>query len=226
MDPIVFEPIELSLTSINNQHSICLNNEKDRLIPRDCNVMGIIIDYPPELDEIRLVIGNSIICTFDRDTMDDLKTFSIYTSLCEYMYCRLEFAYNKEWLLEREEYTYEDEYVENITYGDDEEIFDGYEYRIGKRVFRKDVPTGNKKRVVTKGVTVTLPKIIFNIETNGDLTKKEVPVKQKINLSGADDGYKEHLKNKFNMKQIDDDTGIITNMLYYAGGMAGLRYVF
>jgi hypothetical protein len=226
MEPIVLEPIELSLTSINNQHSICLNNDKGWLIPRDCNVMGIIMEYPPELDEIRLVIGNSVICTFDRHMMDDLKTFPIYTSLSEYMYCRLEFAYNKEWLLEREEYTYEDEYVENVWFNDEVEVFDGCEYHVGKRVIRKDVPTGNKKRVVTRGVPVSVPKIVFNIEANGNLTQKEVPIKQKIILTGLDAGYKEHLKNKFNMKQIDENTGIVTNMLYYAGGMAGLRFVF
>lgn len=221
-EPIIVDSEQVTLTSINFKHSICLNNEINRIIPEVYNVRGISVDFPPELDSIRVVIGNQTVATFDRDMVDDLKTFPIYLSLCVYMYCRLEFDYNKQWIYDNEEYTYEDEYVEDCWFGDEVEIFDGNEYYIGQKVFREKKPTGNKTRVITKGVTVTVPKIVFDIEPmDKNLVEIRVPVKQKINLTGADDGYREYLTNKYDMKD-----GFVTNTLYYKSGMAGLTNVF
>jgi hypothetical protein len=212
-EPIILQSEQVVLTS---------NNETNRLIPQDCDIKGISIDYPFELDKVHVIIGNQIVATFDSNMIDELKTFPIYLSLLKYMYCRIEFEFNKQWLLDNEQYRYEDEYVEECWLGDELEVYDGDEYHVGKQVFRKEKPTGNKRRVITKGVTVTVPKIVFDIEPmDKNLVKIRVPVKQKINLTGADNTYKDYLTNKYNLKD-----GFVTNTLFYNGGMAGLTNVF
>lgn len=221
MIPIIYQSEQVILKSDEPTYSICLNNEQNRLIPQNCDIKGISIDFPSELDKVHVIIGNQIVATFDRNMIDELKTFPIYMSLLDYMYCRIEFEFNKQWLFDNEEYYYDAEMKETIWYGDEVEVYDGNDYHTGKQVFHKIEPTGRKNRY-SKGLTVTIPQIVFNVETmDKSLKEIKVPVKQKIDLTGADNSYKEYLINKYDMKD-----GFVTNTLYYKSGMAGLTNVF
>ena len=217
------------LTSENNKYTICLNEEYERIIPIEHDVSGIIIEFPPQLLEVCVLFGKSRVAIFDRDMRTDLSTFPLYLTLSQYIYTELELVFDKEWLMGQEEYTYVDEYVEEETLGDEVVIWDGHEYREGRTVMRRQVPTGKQVRTITKGVSVTVPTIVFNVEhrndSNGVPNYVDVPVKQKLDLVDLDSDYKERLIQQHNMK-VMGNYGIVTNYIRYSGGMAGLTMVY
>lgn len=217
------------LTSENNKYTICLNKENKRVIPRDHDVSGIFIEFPPHLVEVRVIIGNSHVAVFDRDMQTDLSTFPLYLTLSKYMYTELELVYDKEWLLGQEEHTFVDEYVEEEELGDEATIWDGYEYHEGRTVMRRQVPTGKQVRKITKGVSVALPTIVFNIkyrcDENANHVYVDIPVKQKIKLADLDSDYKEKLIQTHDMK-VFGQYGIVKNYIRYGGGTAGLKIIF
>ena len=210
----------ICLRSQDNVKSICLNLERHRKVPDGYNIHGILVDFPENLDSIQICIGNSVLAVFTSSMKSELAIFPIYLELSRYMYTHIEFVYNKEWLRQNETILSDDEYIEQIEYDDEEqEIFDGHEYHVGRVVSRKQVPTGNKLRGPAK---VTLPKVTMLCERN-DLdtdTIVEVPVLEKV--KNMDETYRRYLETNRGLNA--DEYAI--NVIVYRSGMAGLKYVF
>jgi hypothetical protein len=185
MEQIVIPPKKVGLTSEKFIYKLALNRENSRIVPFSYDIIGIDIDFPKELNEVRIRIGGSSIITFDSNSKSQLASFPIYLTLSRNMYTFIEFVYDKEWLEKQQEYQFEDEYTEKIEYKEDVEIFDGESYYIGSRVVRKYTPTGNKIRTISKDVDVIIPKFILKVEEKTEINYNicvEVPIRQKIDL--------------------------------------------
>lgn len=226
MEQIIIPEQTIYLTSEKYRHKIYFNRYDYSIIPLKHDITGISLEFPDILKQVRVYIGNNCIAIFDRDMKDDLAKFPIYLTLATYMYTDIELVYDKKWLEQNEGYAYEDEYIEAIEYGDDIEIYDGYDYQFGKKVIRKKVPSGKQTRTITKSVELRAPQITVGIAYNESREKKLVSVKQKIDLSTVDGAYMHRLISNHNMRIINDHYGYVNNVIYYTGEIAGLKYSF
>lgn len=218
---------KIKLTSNNPTHIINLNNNSNNtlLIPNNYDITSMCLSFPDELKEVYIIIGNQSVAFFDKELEKELQEFPIYLSLCKNMIVYLKLVYYENFIKEKEEFIYEDEYKEIEIYGEEQEFFDGNEYYWGSPVLRKNEPTGNKIRKVINGVIVNIPEIIFIIEKRKKYEIIETPVYQKISLQNTDNTYMELLKTKYNLK-IRNGYGIVTNSLRYISNLAGLKYSF
>ena len=217
-----------SLSSIHNIHTINLAKDWDRLIPEGYDIQDTCIDLPSEVDAFRLLFGGQVVATFTRDNIHDLRNFPIYLSKAKYHVACIQLVYNKNFLMEHENYIMVDEMAEEVQYEEYVEIFDGYDYHFGQVVNRVKVPTGNKIREITKEVDVDLPNITFVLCTSKDADGSiEVPVRQKVQLYKCD---RERFTEKYNLQVISENeyhiTGYVTNYIMYRDNLAGLMYVF
>lgn len=229
---IVVPATKGTLSSCEYKHTIYINNsgylsEIKRLVPEGLDIRGMFMDFPEGLQEVRIILGGYKIAIFTKDMKDDMENFPIYLTLSKYQVCSIELVYSSKWLEEREEFEMVDEYIDNIEYGDEVEIFDGYEYRIGNLVKKNRVLSGFKQRIVTKRVDVMFPEIRIIVGKNQhDGSKAQVSVRERIDLTGIDDDYKNRLLKKHNMVIVDNKVGYVTNIVYYTHNMAGLMYTF
>lgn len=226
MNKVYIKKQNIRLTSNNPSHTITLNS--DLIIPKNNDITNIFLSFPDELKEIFIIIGNQTVAFFDRELETELQSFHIYISLCKYLNVELKLVYYDNFIKEREEFIYEDEYNEIESFGEKQEFFDGNEYCWGRPVLRKKEPTGKKIRKVINGVIVNIPEIMFiikerDLNINNEII--ETSVYQKISLKNIDNTYMEILKSKHNFK-IRNGYGVVNNKLRYMSNLAGLKYSF
>jgi hypothetical protein len=220
------------LSSLDNIYTIHLNLTKDgyeQIVPVGYDIIDTLVELPSEVDEIRLIIGGMNVATFTKDNIHDLRNFPIYLSKATFHNIHVQLVYNKDYLMQHEEFCMVDEMVEEEEYGDEMvEVFDGDCYLTGRIVTRVMVPSGKKLREITKKADVDIPNITFVLResdnTNGYV---EVPVRQKVVLAK---NRIEHYQKKFNLEIVDESedrvTGYVTNYIMYREKLAGLKYVF
>lgn len=216
------------LSSLQDCHRIDLTSDWDRLIPEGYDIVETHVELPPEVDAVRLIMGGFIVATFRKDHIHELKTFPIYLSKVKYYHVSIQLVYNREFLMQHEEYCMVDEMKEQEEYGEYVEIFDGQEYHTGHIVTRVEVPTGHKIKEITKKVPVDLPNITFVVrmpeEADHD-TYAEVPVRQ---LIWFDKGRQEDFEQRFHLEVVKENNhsiqGYVTNYIMYKQGLTGLKY--
>jgi hypothetical protein len=217
------------LSSIDNIHTIHLAKDRDRLIPEGYDIHDTCIELPSEVDAFRLLFGGQVVATFTKDNLQDLRNFPIYLTKATYHVACIQLVYNKDFLMQHEEYSLVDEMVEEEEYGEYVEIFDGCEYHEGQVVQRVKVPTGNKVREITQKVEVDLPKITFMVRPSEKTQYHyiEVPVRQKVQIHK---GEKQRFTKEYHLQVVSESdhyiTGYVTNYIMYRQNLAGLRYNF
>lgn len=243
----------IEIRSLN--FNVCLGLQDERFsrkyddavdIPRKYDIKSLVIVDPHDcLEKIRVLIGKSVIMTFDREDFSkgqNILPMGLYLTKSTCMYSELEFIYNKDYIEEHSEYVWQDEYKEEVITSDtEEEYYDGCDYHYGYRVTRKQVPTGQKIKVVTKGPEVTVPELRFTIQEASfeDYDSVSIPFWETIRVDpSVDTEYIRKLvtRNKFqtlNGMSIDEAiengkpfNGRVENILRYSGGMASKLYVF
>lgn len=214
------------LDSNNNTHKILLNDEHNRIVPENHDVIGIDLRVLEHLDTLRIWMGGQLVATFDKHTFPNLTNFPLYLTKSYYYYTHIEFVFDKKWLLDREEFEMVDEYREVEEYGDMEEVFDGYEYHIGQVVMRRKILTGNTVKRITGKVEVEVPTLQFKLipAERGGPDTTIVPIRERVYLPNYDDDTKEVMASKHDLEILDGTTGYITNYIRYCKGLAGLQY--
>jgi hypothetical protein len=221
------------LSSEDASHTLHLtkqNGDYTPPIPGDHDILGIRFEWPDELDEFAVIIGGQQVAAFSKDTHQQLETFPIYLSKLMFHVASIEFRYNKDFLMQREEHEMVDESVEEKQLGELTEIYDGNDFHVGRAVTRVRVSTGNKVRKITKRVDVCVPRITLLVSAPA-LDKKrnylymEVPVRQKVCIDRNDLQY--YLdKHELQVLSGDEHTvvGYATNYIMYNSGLAALKY--
>lgn len=195
----------------------------------DVSILGIRMEFPEGLQEVRVRLGPFVDLAFDRTTAHLLNELRLHLPVVGCVLHWMELVYDCEWLAERQKTTMVDEYGEVEQLGDFVEVLcDDGEYRWGHVVTRETRPTGRKRPRVCEPVKVTPPPITFLTEKCDPLIESvDVPIRQKLRVSrntGAD--YISRLERKHGFEWIDEDHAYITNVLRFREGLAGLQYVF
>lgn len=228
MSSSLIEIPESQVEITTDSHTMCRHNINLRtVVNKNYDVItGMEFEIPENITRVGLELMNQRVF-FDIDMVDDLKKLPLYLSSCEYAEVRLFFEYDKSWVESNQEYIYVNEYKEVEELGEEVTIFDGYEYHTGKIVNRDIVATGNKIKKITKGVMVTIPKVILNVTKQTPRPPPfSVPIRQKINITNLSESGRQNLKNNLGLIEIDEKTGYITNEIRYISGLIGLWYTF
>jgi hypothetical protein len=231
------------------------NTKHDDNTKYDIKSIMFTDELPDFIKSIEVCIGGQRIISVDKTDfikdhdilLTNLCGCGIKLSKCSYMTVCLKFVFDSDYLLIHEEHEMVSEYKEVETYSDEEyEIYDGYEYHIGRRVHRREEPTGNSVHHITKDVEVQLPDIkvvlVEPVSPVFPISQDHVfPVWQTLTLPISDDPNQiQRLRDKFELMLADDRfpdldyaiasrqpfTGKVKNKLRYSYQMAGLWYTF
>jgi hypothetical protein len=191
---IVVPQEEVAVVSCSPSHSIKLNDE----VPRGFDITKLIIeDFPEYLAKVHLHIGGNHAMTFDKEDIlnkQNLFPQGFPLSLCEYMYVNVMFEYEAEYVDANVTTELVDEYVEEVEFSDtEEEYYDGCDYYFGRRVHRKQVPTGRQIKQICEGAPVVIPQLTIDIvETDKEQnTSLVLPVWDSITIDPSNPKFDE-----------------------------------
>lgn len=230
MDTTAFVNTRTAVLSSDNPAYVVRLTHPGTVIPKNADITRTHLSFFDGLAEVHVVLGNQCVAFFDSDLESKLRTFPILTSLCTHMNVELRLVFCRKWLAAREEVAYEEEVCEVETRGSPCEFFNGNEYCWGEPVVRTRVPTGNKVRVVKKGVEVEIPAIRFELEFRdppalGWINMMETPSHHKISLLGKDDAEMAWLTDRHGLV-VRNGYGVVNNSVIYMNHMAGPKYSF
>jgi hypothetical protein len=158
----------VGVSSLQPYYVFSINNERtgNALIPHHCELLSLIIKHVPEtLESIDLICGGSKIKTYGKeDIMKGENLLPVdYASMSYFYYTDIHFRYDTHYIESNEIYEMMEEYKEEEQLSDNEtEYFDGHNYFSGRRVNRKVVPTGTKKKIIEEA-KVIMPELQFTI---------------------------------------------------------------
>jgi hypothetical protein len=244
----------MELVISSNAHSLSSNTNTAvlklyDLLPkkRDVKSMAFIGGSPEGLKSITVTIGGQAITQireFDTDDflLHDFCGHGLKMSRTSFLHTDLRFEFDRRFLEDREEHEMVPEMRDIIQYGEECEVYDGYEYYWGNRVTRNSEPTGRLVRNVTKGVLVRIPdiKCVLSDETDASdasdaSTYAVFPVWHDVIVNPAENTYLQRLRDNFGLtladaKYPDLDAAIasnepftarVQNKIWYHNNMAG-----
>lgn len=233
----IYNPSKLIYVSSNkNKYSLRINDEIYRIIPIKYDIIGLYIEELPEyIKNIELHIGGYKILNLDISKKNILEDLPIFLSKIKYYYVDFVFEIDKEYLEKNETFKYVDEYIVKEEYSDNEyDFYDGDEIRKGRRVYYKNISTGNKVKEIYD-FELILPSIkIQLIEGDNDENIKKTYFYETVLVYPTSIKY--FLEN-YELQPIGltiDEAikndkqfyGRVRNYIYYSSGMAQKAIVF
>lgn len=229
-----------TISSTEGKMRILKLDDAHNPFPADSDVTGIAFDaeLDPAILRVHFVIGGRSIFAWTREDIAAwhenvlactlVDTTLLPLSRAYYQTFWIELEWDRDYIRSKCTRHEEGEFKEVIEYaGEEVEYYDAEwgEFRFGKRVHRKEVPTGNTVTVYDP-ITVVTPRVTFTTVTAGGAKSARnitVPYWQRINLQRHDVKL---LTEQHGLRYDECGNPWVKNKLRMVDGMAGPAMVF
>lgn len=173
---------KVSLNSQNVKYELKITDNKTYNFPRHQDLLSISIsNIPDTLQKLEFHLGWNKIFEFkvaDIQANKNLLNTYLPLSRAPNMTQYFVFYFYKDYLEQHQSFEWVDEFKTEESYSDKQiKVFDGHDYFIGREVYTREVPTGNKIKKITKDVECIIPEIKFEmVENKQDLESLKIPV--------------------------------------------------